>query len=323
MSTLLLSQSDVASVMKMAGAIDAVEEAFRATARGEALMPSKVYLDVEGVGDFRAMPALMGDSAGVKWVNSHPENPMKHKLPTVMGLYVLSDPDSALPLAVMDATLLTALRTGAASAVASRWMSRTLTDEPTLGIIGCGVQAHYVLEAHRVLWPDLRCVVYDVDRDRGMAFAEAHGAMFAEARAACQADIVCTVTPVRKPVVESIWIRPGTHINALGADAEGKQEIESTVLSRARVFVDDREQAAHSGEINVPLHKHAWALTSLSGTLGEVVVGRVKARNSEEDITLFDSTGLAVQDVALARAIFEAAKEEGCGTSFDFQLAGI
>jgi alanine dehydrogenase len=123
-------------------------------------------------------------------------------------------------------------------------------------------------------------------------------------------------------VVESIWIRPGTHINALGADAEGKQEIESTVLNRARVFVDDREQAAHSGEVNVPLHKHAWALTSLAGTLGEVVVGRVKARHSDEDITLFDSTGLAVQDVALARAVFEAAKEESCGTMFDFQLSG-
>ena len=322
MSTLLLSQSDVASVMKMAGAIDAVEEAFRATAQGDASMPPKVYLDIEDVGDFRAMPASMGDSSGVKWVNSHPDNPVKNNLPTVMGLYVLSDPNTALPLAVMDATLLTALRTGAASAVASRWMSRTLT-EPTLGIIGCGVQAHYVLEAHRVLWPDLRCVVYDIDRDRGMAFAEAHEAMFAEARAACQADIVCTVTPVRKPIVESIWIRPGTHINALGADAEGKQEIVSTVLGRSRVFVDDREQAAHSGEINVPIHKHAWSLTSLAGTLGEVVVGRVKARNSEEDITLFDSTGLAVQDVALARAVLEAAKAQGCGTAFDFQMAGI
>ena len=322
MSTLLLSQSDVASVMTMGGAIDAVEEAFRATAQGDASMPPKVYLDIEDVGDFRAMPASMGDSSGVKWVNSHPDNPVKNNLPTVMGLYVLSDPNTALPLAVMDATLLTALRTGAASAVASRWMSRTLT-EPTLGIIECGVQAHYVLEAHRVLWPDLRCVVYDIDRDRGMAFAEAHEAMFAEARAACQADIVCTVTPVRKPIVESIWIRPGTHINALGADAEGKQEIESTVLGRSRVFVDDREQAAHSGEINVPLHKHAWSLTSLAGTLGEVVVGRVKARNSEEDITLFDSTGLAVQDVALARAVLEAAKAQGCGTAFDFQMAGI
>lgn len=319
MSTLLLSQSDVASVMKMEGAIDAVEEAFRATAQGDALMPPKVYLDIEDVGDFRAMPARMGNSAGVKWVNSHPSNPANHKLPTVMGLYVLSDPETALPLAVMDATLLTALRTGAAAAVASKWMSRSLT-EPTLGIIGCGVQAHYVLEAHRVLWPELRCVVYDIDRERGMAFASSHGAMFAEARAACQADIVCTVTPVRKPVVESIWIHPGTHINALGADAEGKQELESTVLGRSRVFVDDREQAAHSGEINVPLHKQVWAMTSLAGTLGEVVVGRVKARESQQDITLFDSTGLAVQDVALAQAVFHAAKAQNCGTSFDFKM---
>ena len=321
MSTLLLSQTDVSRVMTMAGAIDAVEDAFRSTAQGDALMPSKVYLDIDDVGDFRAMPARMGDSAGVKWVNSHPHNPASHQIPTVMGMYILSDPSTALPLAVMDATLLTALRTGAAAAVASRWMART-RDEPTLGIIGCGVQAHYVLEAHRVLWPKLRCVVFDVDRERGMAFAESHDAMYAEARAACQADIVCTVTPVRKPVVESIWIRPGTHINALGADAEGKQEIESTVLGRARVFVDDREQAAHSGEINVPLHTHAWSMSQLAGTLGEVVVGRVKARESDDTITLFDSTGLAVQDVALARAVYEAAKKEGGGTSFDFELSG-
>ena len=181
MSTLLLSQSDVANVMKMAGAIDAVEEAFRATARGEALMPSKVYLDVDGVGDFRAMPALMGDSAGVKWVNSHPENPMKHKLPTVMGLYVLSDRFGAT-LGRHGCDAFDRATNG------GRFCGRESMDvsnphrQPTLGIIGCGVQAHYVLEAHRVLWPDLRCVVYDVDRDRGMAFAEAHGAMFAEAR---------------------------------------------------------------------------------------------------------------------------------------------
>ena len=245
MSTLLLSQSDVASVMKMAGAIDAVEEAFRATARGEALMPSKVYLDVEGVGDFRAMPALMGDSAGVKWVNSHPENPMKHKLPTVMGLYVLSDPDSALPLAVMDATLLTALRTGAASAVASRWMSRTLTDEPTLGIIGCGVQAHYVLEAHRVLWPDLRCVVYDVDRD--------------EAWRSPRPTVRCLLRPVQPARLISFALsrqlgsrwssRFGfdlAHINALGADAEVNKRSNQR-CSVVRVFVDDREQALTRG----------------------------------------------------------------------------
>ncbi len=321
MSTLLLSQTDVSRVMDMSGAMDAVEEAFRSTALGEALMPAKVYLDIDDVGDFRAMPARMGDSAGVKWVNSHPDNPEAHKLPTVMGMYILSDPATALPLAVMDATLLTALRTGAAAAVASKWMARP-REELTLGIIGCGVQAHYVLEAHRVLWPTLRCVVFDVDRERGMAFAESHDAMYAEARAACQADIVCTVTPVRKPVVESIWIRPGTHINALGADAEGKQEIESTVLGRARVFVDDREQAAHSGEINVPLHTHAWSMSQLAGTIGEVVVGRVKARPDDNTITLFDSTGLAVQDVALARAVFEAAKESGSGTFFDFELSG-
>ena len=145
-------------------------------------------------------------------------------------------------------------------------MSRTLTDEPTLGIIGCGVQAHYVLEAHRVLWPDLRCVVYDVDRDRGMAFAEAHGAMFAEA---VQPARLISFALSRQ--LGSRWSsRFGfdlAHISMRSVLMLRVSKRSNQRCSVVREFVDDREQAAHSGEINVPLHKHAWALTSLSGTL--------------------------------------------------------
>src|SRR5690348_17332059 len=151
MKTLLLTQSEVRSLLTMDRAIEGVERAFAAHGRGETLMPPKVYLPLpQHGGDFRAMPAYADGAAGVKWINSHPQNPARHGLPSVIGLYVLSDPDTAMPLAILDATWLTAVRTGAGAAVASRHLARK--SPRSLGLIGCGVQAHTLLEAHRALF---------------------------------------------------------------------------------------------------------------------------------------------------------------------------
>lgn len=311
--TLILTRADVEALVDMAAAVEAVERAFLAHGEGRARMPPKVYLDVpEHDGDFRAMPALLDGAAGVKWVNSHPQNPARHGLPAVMGVYVLSDPATAVPLCVMDATWLTAVRTGAAAAVASRHLARP--DARSLGFVGSGVQARTLLEAHRVTHPGLETFVCaDVRPEAAAGLAELSGGRVGTIDEAAACDIVCTSTPSTTPVVSADAVRPGAHVNALGADAAGKQELPSALLLAARVVVDDPAQALHSGEVNVPVHRGELDPERLVGTLGEVIAGRATGRREATDITVFDSTGLAIQDLAVARAIYALARERGRG----------
>lgn len=317
MATLLLSESQVRELTDMAAVVEAVEDAFGAHGRGEVEMPPKVYIDLPEVpGDFRAMPAFMDGGAGVKWVNSHPMNPARHSLPAVMGMYILSNPETAEPIAVLDATWLTAIRTGAAGAVASRFLG--VAAPRTIGFVGCGVQSRVLLAAHRVLYPELEVRGADIDDAAARAFAEEAGGKATSLEQACACDIVCTTTPVRTPVVERSWIASGTHINAMGADGPGKQELDPAILKDARVVIDDLEQASHSGEINVPMHDGLMTAESIHGTIGEVVAGKCAGREGDE-ISVFDSTGLAIQDVAVARRIVALARSRGIGTEFDFR----
>jgi ornithine cyclodeaminase/alanine dehydrogenase len=315
--TLVLTQADVQSVIDMGETVETIEAAFAAHGRGETQMPVKVYLDLpEYEGDFRAMPAYYGGSAGVKWVNSHPRNPERHGLPSVLGMYILSDPATAVPLAVMDATALTAIRTGAAAGVATRYLARK--DARTVGFVGSGVQARTLIAALRVDRPDLEIVASDLHAEAAEAFAAEVGGRAGSLEEAAGCDIVCTATPVREPVVRRAWIRPGAHINAMGADAHGKQELETAILLDARIVIDDWDQACGSGEVNVPLHEGLLQRGSIHAALGEIVAGNKSGRESADEITVFDSTGLAVQDVALARLVYERARERGTGLEVQF-----
>jgi ornithine cyclodeaminase/alanine dehydrogenase len=315
MKTLMLSQGDVREAVTMAAAIDVVERAFLAHGRGEALMPPKVYLSLpEHHGDFRAMPAYFAGSAGVKWVNSHPENPTRHGLPSVLALYILSDADTAAPLAVMDGTLLTAVRTGAAAGVASR---RLAAGRPrTIGFVGSGVQARFLLDAHRAVFGEFQVLAFDRSEQAAKKFAAESGGESAPIDVVAGADIVCTATPSRSPIVARAFVRAGAHINALGADAPGKQELDPLILSDAKVIIDDWEQATESGEVNVPLHRGAYRREQIHGTLGEVLAGKKPGREGDE-ITVFDSTGLAIQDLALAKHVYAVARERGLGTTVE------
>lgn len=311
MKTLLLGRKDLEKILTMELAVPAVEAAFAAHGRGEAIMPPKLYLPLEKHrGDFRAMPAYLDGAAGVKWVNMHPENPKRHKLPAVMGVYILSDPETAAPLAILDGTLLTAFRTGAAGAVASKHLAPKMP--ATIGLIGCGVQARFLLRAHRLLFPRLRPVLFDASPDAVARFAAEEGGHPGAVDQAGSCDIVCTTTPSRAPVLFRSYVGISTHINAMGADAPGKQEVDPALLDDATVLVDDLEQARESGEVNVPLHAGRYAVEKIYGTLGEVVAG-LKPGRRDTEITLFDSTGLAIQDLALARAAYEEAKRMGIG----------
>ncbi|WP_159903902.1 ornithine cyclodeaminase family protein [Salinirussus salinus] len=325
METLLLDPADVTESASMAAVIDAVEGAFAADARGDTQMPAKSYIDLpQHDGDFRSMPAYIdaGDweAAGVKWVNSHPGNPDRHDLPTVMGTMIYSDPATALPLALMDGTSLTRLRTGAAAAVATRYLARE--DATSLGLVGAGIQSYSQLEAVAEVRPIERVVVADRDPDAIAAlrerYAEAYDVREGSIDEAAACDVVSTTTPVREPIVTSVGEH--THVNAMGADAEGKHEIADSVLADAKLVIDDYDQCTHSGEINVPWSEGALDDGDIHAELAEVVAGEKAGREDGDGVTVFDSTGLAIQDVAAAHVVYERARETGVGT--DFALVG-
>ena len=316
MPTRILSQRDVRALLTMDRAVPAVEAAFAAHGRGDTLMPAKVYLSLDDYdGDFRAMPAYFGGSAGVKWVNSHARNPERHGLPAVMGTYILSDPATARPLAIMDATWLTAVRTGAAGAVAARHLAKAAPQ--TVGFIGCGVQARTLLAALRTIYSGFDTRMADASAAAAEAFAREAGGRAVTVSEAAACDIVCTATPVRAPIVQRGWVRAGAHINAMGADAPGKQELDPQLLRDAKVVIDEHHQATESGEINVPVRTGAFSERAIHATLGEIVAGARPGRERDDEITVFDSTGLAIQDVALARVVYEAAEERDIGLKVD------
>jgi len=307
-------------------ALIAVEDAFRAYGEGRVNMPPKAYLTLAR-GDFRAMYGEIflsrGHICGLKWVNVHPGNPAQGLL-TVMAKILLNDPDTGLEFADLDGTQITNYRTGAAGGVAARHLARP--DASRLGLIGAGAQARTQVAAILKVRPIQEIVVFDRHRDHSQTFAAGIAAAFGvKARAATAAaeavtgqDIVVTTTPSRTPVVERQWVSPGTHINAIGADAAGKQELAPAILTAAKVVVDDWAQASHSGEINVALARGELAQAQIYGSLGDIVAGKKPGRETPVEITVFDSTGLIIQDLALGLAVYQRARERGLGEEKDF-----
>ena len=277
-----------------------VEEAFAEHGRGRVQMPPKLYVTFDH-GDFRTMPAYIPSLslAGVKIVNVHPGNP-RIGFPTVMALLIILDPGTGIPVAILNATTLTDLRTGAAGGVAAKYLAPSRT--VTLGLVGSGRQAAAQLDAIAAEREVTEIKVWSRNEKNAVSFCRKYSSLdctVAPLEKVCDCDVLVTSTPSREPVIRDEWIREGTHINAIGADAPGKQELDPGILQRARVFVDDPAQAVHSGEINVPIAKGLFSPERIEGTLGEVVLGR-KKRMSQDEITLFDSTGLAIQDLAVA-----------------------
>jgi alanine dehydrogenase len=316
MPTLLLDRNAIKALLGMSDVVNVVEEAFRMCGEGKGKMPPKTYLALEH-GDFRAMPASLPGCAGVKWVNVHPQNPSLG-LPSIMAILIYSDPETGYPLAIMDATEITAYRTGAAAAIASKYLARR--DSHTVGIIGAGFQAHTQILAHAKLFNPISINAFDVSQvavDRLVHSFSQFSIRNCSIQEAAASDIVCTLTPSRSPIIKREWIRPGTHINAVGADAPGKQELDPSIVKEAIVVVDDLEQASTSGEINVPIQKRIYTTEEIHGTLAELVVGKKKGRANNRDITVFDSTGVAVEDIAVAKLLFEKAQQRGGYPSID------
>ena len=314
---LVLSNCEIEEFLNMGEVLKAVEYAFKLQAKGRVIMPPKLYFNLpEYQGDFRAMPAYIDGSVGIKWVSVYPNNRERNLL-SVMAIIILCDPNTGYPLAIMDGTYITSMRTGAAGGIAVKYLARR--DSSIIGMIGAGKQAETQLLAISQVLPRINEVkVFDKQKDASLRYVQEMGAKLninirlAETiREAAEADIVVTTTPSRKPIIKKEHIRPGTHINAIGADAKGKQELGVDLLMAAKVIVDDIEQASHSGEINVPLSEGLIEVDDIYGTLGEIVANIKKNRENDEDITIFDSTGLACLDIICAKLTYEKAKERG------------
>ncbi len=278
-------------------AVEAVRAAFVAHFRGEWTMPPKVYVTNYPAGDFRAMPALGGGHALLKWVTSFPGNPARG-LPTVSGVVLLSNAETGALEAILDAGAVTALRTGAAAVLAAETLARA--DASSVSVLGAGVNGR---AAARTFVARGRSVsIWDIDLKRTRQAADDLGATAAGSlEEALSADIVVTVTPGHAVLFSDGSLAPGQHVSLMGADGPGKMEIAPTELGRARLFCDDWEQASHSGDISHAVEAGLIGREDVT-RLGAVLAGEVVGRRSEDEITVFDSTGLAIQDLAIALA---------------------
>jgi ornithine cyclodeaminase/alanine dehydrogenase-like protein (mu-crystallin family) len=304
-------------------ALDAVRDAFVAYAREEWTMPPKVYVPAYPEGDFRAMPALGAGHALLKWVTSFPGNPAQG-LPTVTGLVLLSDASNGMLKAVLDAGAVTSLRTGAAAVLAAETLGRP--DAETAAVIGAGVNGEAA--ARTFIARGRRVQLWDLDRTRAEEVAERIGAEVAAGREeALAADLLVTVTPGRQVVLDEGSLLRGQHASLMGADGPGKAEIAVAELARVRVFcddweqgvtngtpgrgriyADDWEQASHNGDLAHAVEAAVLTRDDVS-QLGDVLIRTAEGRHSDRDITIFDSTGLAIQDLAIALAAMEQAEE--------------
>ncbi len=277
-------------------AYEATRDAFVAHAQGLWAMQPKLYVTNYPAGDFRAMPALGGGFALLKWVTSFPGNPARG-LPTVTGLVLLSDAETGQLLAVMDAAAVTALRTAAAGVLAAETLGRV---GGPVAVVGCGVNGAATVAMLGAL--GVEALVHDRDTTRAEAVAAAHGARVVTLEKALAADRVITVTPGATVLYDEGSLRVGQHVSLMGADGPGKAEVATREIARARLFCDEWEQASHGGELAAAVE--AGLVTRGDVTeLGRVLAGDAEGRRSADEVTLFDSTGLAIQDLGIARAV--------------------
>jgi alanine dehydrogenase len=324
--TLLLTRRDVAELVSMADCIEAVEDAFRAQAEGRTL-PSAVLALHAPAGTFHVKAGGLqhGRLQVAAKINANfPGNPAAHGLPTIQGLIVLCDGDDGQPLAVMDSMEITALRTGAATAVAAKYLARP--ESSTLALFGCGKQALYQLRALAAVLPIKTILVYDRDPERAAAFesslsAEASLAIrcVEDPRSALRdADVVVTCTPSKQAFVGPRDVRPGAFVAGVGADNPEKHELEPSLLAISRVVVDSLEQAATIGDLHHALTAGAVRREDVHAELWEIVAGQKPGRLAPDEITVFDSTGIAIEDVATAALVYERAVASGRGQRLDF-----
>ena len=321
--TLILSRSEMMGLLSPAEYNDCVEQAYRMHGERRFYMDPKSHIVLDKYpGEWEAMPSYIEEpeAAACKWVSIREKNREKHDLPTVFSILIYTHPETGFPLAICDGSHHTVMRTGSAAAVSAKWLARK--DSKVLAIVGAGHMAAGVLAACNEVFPWEEVRVWSRSQGTLDHFVKEQQPKYSGFKLIATtnlekvvrgADVVVTVTPARGPIVKNEWISEGMHIAALGADKSGDQELEAKILTRARIFVDDIRQFRTDGEINVPLSQGILKESDIAGEIGEVIVGKKKGRTSDRDITLFDSTGIALQDSATIPLEYERALAAGVG----------
>ncbi|MEM4305588.1 MAG: hypothetical protein QXD61_06410 [Candidatus Caldarchaeum sp.] len=310
---MIVSGDEMKGLVSMDEVISLVEQAYAAHARGLCIMQPKTQLIIEKYsGEWEAMPSYLGEpeSSACKWVAIRERNRESFGPPTVMSTVVYTDPETGYSLMICDGTYHTNMRTEAAAAVSAKWMARR-DSKVAVG----------TLRALNSLNMFRKVLVWSGNRENADSFVERMQAEVSMELAVvnsvrdvvADSDVVVTQTPATEPVVKDEWVREGTHIAVMGADMEGKQELEGKLLKRSRIFVDDLSQCIRDGEINVPLRKGEVRVEDVAGTIGEIIIGRKIGRLSQDDITVFDSTVIALRDAAVTTLEYKRARERGVG----------
>jgi alanine dehydrogenase len=325
----ILTRSDIERVLDYPSCIEAVEDAFRIRGRGEN-SPSAVLGVHARDGGFHVKAAALRiggrDLFAAKINANFPANPSKHALPTIQGMLGLFDAHRGVPLALMDSMSVTTIRTASATAVAARHLA--LPGATSLAVIGCGMQALPHVSAIHAVRPLASVVAYDIDAGARHALATsvrknygilttATGSVESAVR---EADIVVTCTPAKSPILDEAMLRPGTFVGAVGADNEHKSEIAPSLMASAVVIVDDLEQCATIGDLHHAIAARLMARDGVRASLGDVVVDASKGRRSPDEVIIFDSTGVAIEDVAAAAVAWQRAESQGIGS--EIALAG-
>lgn len=320
--TLILSRSDMIGLVTPAEYNACVEHAFRMHGLGRVYMEPKGHIVLDRYqGEFEVMPSYIEEpeAAACKWVSIREENG-RYGLPAVFSILIYTHPETGFPLAICDGSHHTLMRTGASAAVSAKWLARP--DSEVLALVGAGSVAKGALATCDAAfrWRQVRVwsrTQASLDRflaEEGPAYP--HLDLVASTdleRVVRGADVIVTGTHARRFIVDADWVGPGTHIAALGADLRGEQELDPRILQRARIFVDDLRQCREDGEINVALREGLISEEDVAGEIGKVICGQLEGRQSEEQITVFDSTGIALQDSATVPLEYERALAAGVG----------
>ena len=320
--TLILSRTDVFDLLSLPECIDAVDRAFRLHAEGRTLGPGVLSVHASGGGFHIKAAGLVGERSyfAAKTNANFSDNPRRWGLPTIQGTIVLADAENGTPLAIMESGSVTALRTGAATALAAKYLARP--DSRTATVVGCGVQGELQLAAICAALPLRRIMLVDLDHARAEDLAARaavrHGVeteAVKDVRAAVRDSDVCvTCTTSRRAFLQARDIAAGTFIAAVGADNPEKQELEPSLLASATLVVDVLHQCAEIGELHHALAAGLLTRESVHAELADVVSGRRPGRTRQDEVTIFDSSGTALQDVAAAVAVYEKARASGRGT---------
>jgi len=327
---LILSRKDLEAVMTMKETIEVVENAFKELTRGTARMPTRVGLTVfDRAGWMGVMPAYLSEagSLAAKIVAVFEDNPSKYNLPTVLATVTLNDASTGYPLAFMEGTYITAMRTGAAGGVAAKYLARK--DANAIGIFGTGVQARTQLLAVNEVREVEKVYAFDISVNQSRKFAEEMSKMIgvdietanSPEVVVKKSEIIATATTSRTPVFDGRLLREGTHINAIGSFKPDAREIDDVAILRSKVVVDLRDATlSEAGDIVIPLKANVISETHIYAEIGEIVTGKKLGRISDDEVTLFKSVGLGVQDAAAAYLAYKKAKEAGVG--FEAELFG-